>query len=137
MKRATALRYAVEIARRVHAVNGLLATPLCDFEAQRISRIWVFGSTAKGSQNPNDLDILIEMRHCGRHRTWKQGKLDKPMYRAGGYRLAACSHQEALKWLTKGMRLVSRHTTESEGLFRKNLIDVKKMIYPRYELDSQ
>jgi hypothetical protein len=136
MKRTTALRYAVEIARRVHTVNGLLATPLCNFEAQRISRMWVFGSTAKGSENPSDLDLLIEMRDCGRHRTWQQGKLDKRSRRQYGCMLAIDSRKETLKWLTKGMRLVSRHTTDSEGLFHKNLIDVKKMIYPRFELDS-
>ena len=36
MKRATALRYAREIARRLHEVNGLLATPVCKHEAVRV-----------------------------------------------------------------------------------------------------
>lgn len=38
MKRATALRYAREIARRLHEVNGLLATPVCKHEAVRVRR---------------------------------------------------------------------------------------------------
>lgn len=132
MKRTTALRYAREIARRVHAVNGILATPLCGNEAVRISRVWIFGSTAKGSQSPNDLDVLIEIKPCGRHRNWKQGKLDKRYYRYFGVRFCQDSVEYALKWLSKGMKMVSRHTTRSESA----VLDVKKLIYPRYEMDE-
>lgn len=39
MKRETALRYACEIAQRVHSINGLLATPGMDSEAVRIRRV--------------------------------------------------------------------------------------------------
>lgn len=130
MKLQTALRYASEVARRVHAVNGLLATPLCEYEAVRISRIWVFGSTIKGSQEPNDLDLLIELRPVGRHRTWRQGKLDKRSLRDYGYRVAISSEAYALMWLTKGMKKVSRHTTRSEAAE----LDVKVLMYPRCDV---
>lgn len=133
MKRTTALKYAQEIARRVHAVNGLLATPLCNKEAARIQRIWVFGSTAKGSQAPNDLDLLIDIREVGRHRTWRQGAINKQYLRSYSIPVARSTTEEALKWLTKNMRMVSRHTTQSERVE----IDVKKMIYPRYEMDLE
>lgn len=69
LKLATALRYANEISRRVREVNGLLATPLCGHEAVRISRVWVFGSTIKGSLAPNDLDLLIDLHEVGRRFT--------------------------------------------------------------------
>lgn len=61
MKRETAIKYAREIARRAQSVNGLLATPGCSYEAVRIKRMWIFGSTVKGKTDPNDLDLLIEM----------------------------------------------------------------------------
>lgn len=131
MKRGTALRYAREIARRVHAVNGLLATPGCCREAVRISRVWVFGSTAKGSESPNDLDLLIEIRYAGRRRSWRQASADKAYFRAHGIRVAPSARQYALKWLTKGMRMVSRHCADEECVD----IDVKTLIYPRYDLE--
>lgn len=133
MKRSTALRYSVEIARRVHAINGLLATPLCGHEAVRISRVWVFGSTAKGALAPNDLDLLIELRECGRRRTAKHTRTDKRLYRDHGLRLAPSAREDCLKWLTRGMRMVSRHCADTEFA----VIDVKKMIYPKYEMERE
>ena len=133
MKRSSAFRYSEEIARRVHAVNGLLATPLCGPEAVRISRVWVFGSAAKGSQSPNDLDVLIELRPCGRRRRWENGAIDRDLRRRMGIKVAQCSPPYTLKWLTKGMKMVSRHTTFSETAE----LDVKKLIYPRYEMDQE
>ena len=130
MKRATALKYSVEIARRVHAVNGLLATPLCSQEAVRIRRIWVFGSTAKGSQSPNDLDILIDCERVGRRFTWQQTKVNKRFLHSYGIKTSQDGENEALKWLTKGMRFVSRHTLTDECA----VLDVKTLIYPRYDL---
>lgn len=131
MKRTTALRYADEIAARVRSVNGLLATPLADREAVRIKRVWVFGSTVKGSQAPNDLDLLIESKAVGRHRTWKQGKLNRRYLRMFGVRRALCASKETYKWLTKGMKKVSRHDFEAErGIDLSPLV----MIYPRNDL---
>ena len=130
MKRATAIRYSVEVARRLHSINGLLATPICRNEFVKISRVWVFGSTAKGSQNPNDLDLMIEIKECGRHKTWRQSTVDKRYHRSYGIRAAPESRDYALKWLTKGMKLVSRHCTDSDPV----VLDVKTMIYPRFEL---
>ena len=131
MKRTTALRYADEIAARVRSVNGLLSTPLANREAVRISRVWVFGSTVKGSPAPNDLDLLIETKAVGRVRTWKQGKLDRRAVRSFGVRRAISASDEAYKWLTKGMKKVSRHCFEAEqGLDLSPLV----MLYPRNDL---
>ncbi len=133
MKRATALRYAREIAHRLHSVNGLLATPLCGREAVRVSRVWVFGSTAKGALLPNDLDVMIEVNcQAGRHRTWAQSKVDKRYLRSYGIRVAPDSRDYFLKWLTKGMRCVSRHCRDSDAV----QLDVQVLIYPRYDLEG-
>ena len=132
MKRATALRYAREIARRLHEVNGLLATPVCKHEAVRVRRVWVFGSTAKGAENPNDLDVMIEL-DCmvGRHKTWQQTTIDKEARKRFGVRVARDNRTVFLKWLTKGMRGVSRHCRDMDGV----VLDVQTLIYPRYDLE--
>lgn len=130
MKRNTALRYAVELHRRIKSVNGLLATPLCENEAVRIRRVWIFGSTVKGSMNPNDLDVLIDYKAVGRHRTAKQGKLDKRYKKATGSSYAISSTDYAYKWLTKNMRMVSRHNFQVD----ENVAYPRVMIYPRFDL---
>lgn len=130
MKRATAVKYAHEIARRLRSVSGLLATPNCEFEAVRIARVWVFGSTVKGSLTPNDLDILIDIKAVGRRTRWVLGrKLDREYSRRYGFDQMPNSERYALLWLTRGMRKVSRHTTDVE----KVEIDVKRLIYPRFD----
>jgi hypothetical protein len=130
---ATALRYAHEVSRRVREVNGLLATPLCGDEAVRISRVWVFGSTIKGSLAPNDLDLLIDLREVGRRFTAEQTRVDRVRLRAHGLWLAPPARSEALKWITKNMRNVSRHCRDSEFA----VIDKLVMIYPRNDLADQ
>lgn len=130
MKRETAIRYAHEIARRLHNVNGVLATPVCRSEAVRFKRVWVFGSTVKGSQTPNDLDLLIEAEECGRHYSWRQSRLDKEMRRRYGYMLAVSSIDESFKWLTKGMKRVSRHLV----LYDLSVANPRVLIYPRNDL---
>lgn len=133
MKRATALRYAAEIARRVHSVNGLLATPNCSREAMRIRRVWVFGSTVKGAESPNDLDVLIEADEAGRYTPWCLGrKLDHEHARRCGFDSLPSSQHTLLLWLTRGMRNVSRHLTSREAVE----IDVKRLIYPRWDIDA-
>jgi hypothetical protein len=130
MKLATALRYANEVARRVQSVNGLLATPLCSHEAVRIKRIWVFGSTVKGSQAPNDLDLLIDLEEVGRRYSFRRARVDRQYFRRYGCRRSPPARADALKWLTKGMKMVSRHCLDSECAD----IDKKVLIYPRNDL---
>jgi len=133
MQLTTALRYAHEVARRVNAVNGLLATPLCGREAVRIKRIWVFGSTVKGSQAPNDLDLLIDLAEVGRLYSYKHTRVDKAYFRRHGTRTAPRARDAALIWLTKGMRMVSRHCLDDECAD----IDTKVLIYPRNDLGKR
>ena len=65
MNRKTALKKCKTVADRIKAVNGIIGTPHANFQALRISRAWLFGSTAKGKENPNDVDILIESKPGG------------------------------------------------------------------------
>jgi hypothetical protein len=131
MRRELAIKYAHEVARRVHRLNGIVCTPECSFCAVVIRRVWVFGSVAKGSLTPNDLDLLIDLREVGRGRRWCRGqKFDKRVWRSYGYRIRPDSRHQALVWLTRGMRHVSRHLVGVE----QAPIDVKCLIYPRWEL---
>lgn len=95
--------------------------------------MWVFGSTIKGSLAPNDLDLLIELREVGRRFTAKQTRVCKVYLRAHGWRRAPRAEFYALKWLTKGMRNVSRHNRENE----ESEIDKMVLIYPRNDLAEQ
>lgn len=130
MKIETAKRYAAEIARRVMEVNGIILTPRGEREFVKIKRIWVFGSTVKGSLNPNDLDLLIDLKASGNWQEWEDVGFDPEYLRRYGRHTTRQSSSEALMWLTKGMRNVSRHCTDKE----KVEIDVKVMIYPIFEL---
>jgi len=60
MTRKQALRYAAEIARRLHAVNGIVCTPNASHDAIVVRCVWVRGSTARGSECPDDADILVD-----------------------------------------------------------------------------
>ena len=147
MLRQTALRYAREISQRIHSINGLIATPGMDSEAVRIRRVWVFGSTVKGKQNPNDLDLLIDIQEAGRRRipgkrrgkeyggknTLRDGKLDKRYLKSYGMTTAKSATDYALMWLTKGMRMVSRHTLmhEAAAPFQEQVL-----IYPRWDMQE-
>jgi len=147
MKRSTAIKNMHEIARRLHSINGLLATPLTSDEAFKISRVWVFGSTVKGSTSPNDLDILIEGKGVGRRRLFSfnrrgfkyketrdcrpflHARLDKSYLHQRGIMRAICSENEAYKWLSKGMKRVSRHSLENDD----EIAWPRMMIYPKFE----
>ena len=84
-------------------------------------------------KTPNDLDVMIEL-DCmvGRHKTWRQTAIDKEAYRRHGIRVARDNRDVFLKWLTKGMRGVSRHCRDSDGV----VLDVQTLIYPRYDLEQ-
>ena len=65
MKLETALRHAAEIARRLESVNGLIPTPRGEREFYLVKKAWVFGSTIKGSDAPNDLGGLLFAERAG------------------------------------------------------------------------
>lgn len=129
MKIETAVRYAIEVAGRVHGVNGKILTPTASREGVIVSHIWVFGSTIKGSLTPNDLDLLIDMKPFGKRFKPPERPVDKRYEKS--YGMVACRDPEdmALIWLTDRMRKVSRHVVGHEVAE----IDVKQLIYPVFE----
>lgn len=131
MKLSTALSHAQRIAERAHSVNGLLATPLTKWEAVRIRRLWVFGSTIKGKAEPGDVDILVDMVEVGRRRTWQQTRLDK-YWRKCGMLFPPDSDRAARQWLRDGMKMVRFHQHAIDG----NLIDKMVLLYPRNDLPA-
>lgn len=95
----------------------------------RVLKIWVFGSTAKGSLNPNDLDLLIRMRADGVRQTWREAGVDPEYLRSCGIKAARDPKREAYMWLTRGMRMVSRHDFDVEMIE----IDVKLLLWPKMD----
>lgn len=129
MKRATALRNAHRIAERVRGVNGILATPGCDRSAVRIKRVWIFGSTIKGSPAPNDLDVLIECVGIGLSPAG-QRRCDREYKRRYGMRSSVSCFLELRRWLRCGMQKVSVHFLDIEG----SLASPRALIYPRWSI---
>jgi len=132
MKRATAIRYCQDINRRLLEVNGTIVTCRGEFEYVAVTKVWVFGSTAKGSESPNDLDLLIQMREGGQLQGVESAGFDPLIFSARGLKFPRSSRSEALMWLTKGMRNVSRHIHGEEMIE----IDLKAEIYPTLEVLS-
>lgn len=137
MKLSSALKKANEISSRIKSVNGIIATPLHRYEAVKIQRVWLFGSAAKGKLNPNDVDILIEMKEVGfRSINYSNRRksinffVDKDYQRRYGLAFPKPSGPTALKWIRNKKHNVSLHWTAIDRVDP----DVKIMIYPRNDL---
>ena len=131
MKRSTALKNANKIAGILKKNGGIICTPEALFEAAIIRRAWVFGSTAKGKENPNDLDILIDVKIVGRFNC--NAKTNRDYTRRYGILGKLCTHETALRFLRKGTKMTRFHSLDTDG----NLFDIpqtKIMIYPRNDL---
>lgn len=159
MKRSTAIKTALEIAERVKKCSGVIGTPECEFTAFRIKRMWLFGSTAKGYENPNDVDILIDGGECGliQFANWKNkksmagfvkdrkrksdrsfvkfrlGKTDKGYLRSCGVYAAVSSRLTALRMIKGKSKMVRFHEYEDDG----NLAHPRIMVYPRNDFKTQ
>lgn len=132
MKRSTAIKNINTIIRRVKSVNGLLGTPKHRYDFVKIKRVWLFGSTAKGSTNPNDIDIFVEIINVGPHFSASKHTdrfFDKKFFRCEGVKLLSESSTYAIKWLRSGMKMVSIHRVGDDLIFDE--LDVKIMLYPR------
>ena len=142
MNRKTALRKCKTVADRIKAVNGIIGTPHANFQALRISRAWLFGSTAKGKENPGDVDILIECKHVGYKQTTGQRASKCPGMRGNAKQVkhgnfagfSVCCYTEAGKYLTQGMYKVRLHDYACDGALG-DIPETKIMIYPKFEVD--
>lgn len=142
MKRKTAEKNLRIIIDRLHSINGILATPMNNFEAVRIKRAWLFGSFAKGKDEPNDLDIFVELEHFRREYVCTIGKnrfingmykLDKSYYRSYGTIRAIRADETFIKWLRKDIRKISVHIVGNDLIFDR--LDTKILIYPRCDFN--
>lgn len=133
MRRETAIRYALTIAERIKKYHGVFCTPLMNRDCVRIKRVWLFGSTVKGSHNPNDVDILIEYGHGGRHFTERKDRASVMKRRKrdcfGGVWWKN-SRDEVLRELRNGLRMVRFHDYEIDG----EIAYPRIMLYPRNDL---
>jgi predicted nucleotidyltransferase len=136
MKRETALRYVRQIHERLAGVGGIIPTPGCEHDAYKVNKVELFGSVAKGSLEPNDVDILIHGEVVPPRRYYTEGGpviLDKTFFHRTGVMRGRSSWVVAYIWLTKGMRKVSRHDAVwEEGLD----LGVKVEIYPEYRFQE-
>ena len=138
MKRQTAIKYVHELNRRLCSIDGVLSTPNHNYDFVKFERAWLFGSTAKGAENPNDVDIFIELQEVGKHNRYVDGGeilLDKEYYRRYGMKFAKKANDAALMWLRKGMKKISFHIVGDDLIF--DTVDKKIMIYPQNDFLSE
>ena len=120
MKLKLAIGYAKRINEKLNNLTeGTLELEGCEYKKIKVEKVWVFGSTIKGSLFPNDLDLLI-----------KSTKFDLIPFPE---RLnAKDSTNEFFKGLSKGMKKVSRHDWMDEITSIDKLVE----IWPKFELDE-
>ena len=127
MKRQTSIRNAKSVAAAIKKCNGIIGTPEAVYDAFKIKAAWVFGSTIKGKENPNDTDILIEAYSVGRCR-YHNAKRSKAR---SFYKMD--STEAALRHLRGSMKMVRFHFEKIDG----SIAYPRVMIYPRMDLKEQ
>jgi predicted nucleotidyltransferase len=125
VKRTTALLHVETIAERLRQTGGIFGTPGTLREAVRVRRAWLFGSVAKGSPMPGDVDIMLDIEAVGRLYRRGQAPLDRRTI--CGLRFPRDSRNEFLRWLRRDMKMVSLHCRDTDDV----KLDVMVMIYPR------
>lgn len=130
MKRELAFKMAKTISERIRSVNGLLGTPDAGRPAVRIKRAWVFGSTVKGKECPNDLDVLLDLDAVGDYNS-RNSRLEKSRSIWAGFPIDA--EREAHKYLRSGLKMVRFHHVRIDGTFG-DIQSTKVLIYPRFDL---
>ena len=133
MKLKSAINKAHKVAERLKSTHGLIYTPLHEYEAIRVKRAWLFGSTSKLKEEPNDVDILVEMVGIDRYKYGVRGSyiIDKEYLRRYGMRIPKDSMVVASKFLKNRLHHVNVHATDWVSFDP----DVKILIYPRNDLD--
>lgn len=132
MKRKTAINNIVKIQERIKKSGGIISTPECSHKALIILGAWVFGSTAKGSDSPNDVDILIKYKlYSHNDSNQKNLRTNKSGFWKG---FPICSQLEAFKGLTKHLKMVRLHQYQLDNHIG-DINETKIMIYPRCDLN--
>jgi predicted nucleotidyltransferase len=133
MKRSTALRTARAVYERIRACNGIVGTPEADYAALRVKRAWLFGSTAKGSAEPGDVDILLEIMPCGPRRCVGRGAKLGRRWAERYYNQPPNTKDIALRALRRGRKMVRFHDVAVDGELG-DIPETKVMIYPRWDI---
>lgn len=136
MKRERALRYCREIHDQLVLAGGMLHTPNYSHEHVLFKKVWLFGSTAKGSLSPRDVDILYHIELIGpnfRRNTElvMDTRVSKQRFWGGDYPMQ--TSEAAYKWLRRRRPMVSLHSTEYE----RAIFPDKIQIYPDYLLPKE
>ena len=118
MKRKTAIKNIMRMVERLEDCNGKFSTPeACIYGTFQFESLHVFGSTAKGSDSPGDIDILFDGAGCEQNGIgYYYGVQD-----------ASCI---ALKQLRKGMKMVSFHYLEADGNY-KDIGETRLLVWKR------
>jgi predicted nucleotidyltransferase len=135
MKRTTAIQTIREITHKLFECNGLIETPGCSSAHYKIQELWLFGSTAKGSQTPNDIDLLYIGDSVGPYRrvgTDPSIELDKDYLRRYGIARTKPSNIAAFHLLIGKKKMVRMHSFEVE----EDLAHPRILLFPTCELDE-
>jgi hypothetical protein len=145
MKRQTALRNVGKVSSKLRQLGGIIGTPECSHPAVRVKRAWVFGSTVKGKQEPNDVDILVELEEVGRAQShereddgYRRSNIERrysTAQKSKGYAYCGVTWPksataEATRFLRAGMKKVSVHDYSRSNDFG-DINETKVLIYPR------
>lgn len=144
MKYSTAINNLNRIVEKIESINGIYCAPLCYQDFIKIKRVWLFGSVAKGAENPNDLDLFIELYSDKSYRRKGRQRVFRNSHRLhGSYKPSKLSRNRATtspasatddltKWLKKGTLKTSIHFVGDDSIF--DTLDCKRLVYPRKTL---
>ena len=117
MKRETAVATAKEVVARLQSCRGVIDTPAASRPKVVVRELWLFGSTLKGAERPNDLDLLWSTELLGEYRMPGEGgaELDTVMNRRYGYVSAKDPFAEARRVLVGNRKMVRLHDKGIDG----------------------
>ena len=118
MKRETAVATAKEIVAKLRDCRGIVDTPAASRPQVRVRELWLFGSTLKGAERPNDLDLLWDAIVFGEYRRPGEGgaELDARRHRSYGLWLAKDPFEEARRTLIGNRKMVRLHDKGIDGV---------------------
>lgn len=129
------------VVDRIRMFNGIIATPEDHHEFVKVKRVWLFGSTARGKQNPNDTDLLFEFCEGGRlkragktARGSKQpntAKIDRDYRRRYGIDIAKNTTTSLFRYLRGHLKMIRFHDARIDAKYATDKI----LVYPRNDLN--